>query len=146
MQNTEPDQQSPGRTNVIHVAVGVIWNPEKTAVLIARRPSHVHQGGLWEFPGGKVETGETVTHALARELLEELAIEAGAVAPALEIHHSYPGKTVLLDVWQVENFVGVPRGCEGQSLAWVLIDQLDNYAFPEANRAIIDYLNSCSLG
>jgi 8-oxo-dGTP diphosphatase len=145
MPNTEPDFEPADVMEEIHVAVGIIWNLQKTAVLIAKRPDHLHQGGLWEFPGGKVEVGESVIEALGRELQEELAIKPGACAPALEVRYCYPDKTVLLDVWQVLDFVGQPTGCEGQPVAWVSLQELGNYAFPEANLAIIEYLDSaCS--
>ena len=123
----------------LHVAVGVILRND--CVLIARRPDNVHKGGLWEFPGGKVETGETVIQALARELDEELGIVIGASAPLLEINHDYPGKQVLLDVYLVKAFSGTPCGREGQPLVWATLDQLADYAFPEANAPIIAALS-----
>ena len=91
-------QQNPP---VIHVAVGAIRNGQGE-FLLARRPEHLHQGGLWEFPGGKVETGETVEVALRRELQEELAITVGQATPLIKIRHDYGDKRVLLDVWRVE--------------------------------------------
>ncbi|MDX2348786.1 MAG: 8-oxo-dGTP diphosphatase MutT [Porticoccus sp.] len=127
----------------LHVAAAVIVG-ENGKILIARRPDHVHKGGLWEFPGGKVEEGEVVRVALARELEEELAISVIGAEPLLNIHHVYTEKTVLLDVWKVTKFSGDPRGNEGQAIAWVAVDQLEEYQFPEANQPIIDMLKSQS--
>ncbi|SDJ64182.1 8-oxo-dGTP diphosphatase MutT [Microbulbifer yueqingensis] len=121
---------------VIHVAVGVVRRADGR-ILIARRPDHLHMGGRWEFPGGKVEEGETVQQALARELREEVAIEAGGLQPLTEIRHDYPEKTVLLDTWWVLAFTGEARGLEAQEVRWVALDELDSYRFPDANREII---------
>lgn len=123
----------------VPVAVGVLINP-RSEVLITRRPGHVHQGGLWEFPGGKVELGETVQMALARELEEELGIEFLAARPLIRVHHAYPDKTVLLDVWRIDRYRGEPRGREGQPLEWLSIEQLARRAFPAADRPIINAL------
>lgn len=122
----------------VHVAAAVILNGDGSRVLIARRPDHVHKGGLWEFPGGKVEPGETAREALQREIHEELAIQVVAAEPLLEVRHDYPEKSVLLDVWCVRAFDGEPRGNEGQPLCWVALGQLADYSFPEANQPIID--------
>ena len=124
---------------IVHVAVGVVSN-ETGAVLITRRPGHVHQGGLWEFPGGKVETGETVAAALDRELYEELGIMVQVAEPLLQVRHVYPDKTVLLEVWRVMAYRGEPRSREGQPLAWVLPTELDRFAFPAADEPIIAVL------
>ena len=126
-------QQKP---RVIHVAVGVIRNGQGH-ILLARRPEHLHQGGLWEFPGGKVEAGETVEAALRRELQEELAITVGHAAPLIKIRHDYGDKRVLLDVWRVETFDGKPTGQEGQAIRWIAPGQLRQFDFPAANRPII---------
>lgn len=125
----------------IHVAVGVIRNQEQQ-VLIAKRPAHVHLGGLWEFPGGKVEHGESVQEALQRELKEELNIsfEFANSKPLLQIKHQYSEKTVLLDVWMIDKIHGHPFGCENQIVRWVGVDELGNFNFPEANRAIVTAL------
>jgi 8-oxo-dGTP diphosphatase len=120
----------------IHVAAAVIRG-EDGRILLARRPGHLHQGGLWEFPGGKVEAGETVEAALQRELLEELGIRPTAARPLIQVRHDYPDKQVLLDVWEVSRFAGEPHGAEGQPLAWVGPQQLAGYAFPAANQPII---------
>src|SRR5690606_11205799 len=101
------------------------------------RPLDKHQGGLWEFPGGKVEAGESVQVALARELLEELGIEVTRAQPLIQVRHDYPDKQVLLDVWQVLAFRGEAHGAEGQPLAWVTASELDGFEFPAANRPIV---------
>ncbi|ARU58681.1 mutator MutT protein [Oleiphilus messinensis] len=121
----------------IHVAVGVV--ERDGLILLAKRPDHVHQGGLWEFPGGKVEQGETVEVALVRELSEELGIQANpsALIPLIQIHHDYSDKLVCLDVWRVPEFFGHPQGVEGQPVEWVPIEQLGLYQFPQANVPII---------
>jgi 8-oxo-dGTP diphosphatase len=121
----------------LHVAVGVIRNAAGQ-ILISRRHRHSHQGGLWEFPGGKVETGESVTAALQRELREELDIEIRHPRALLEIAHDYHDKSVLLDVWLIDEFRGEPRGCEGQPLAWCAPERLSDHAFPAANVPIVE--------
>ncbi len=123
-------------SRVVRVAVGVIQDPEGR-ILIARRPDHVHQGGLWEFPGGKVDEGENLEDALCRELDEELAIQVRASEPLIEIRHDYPDKSVLLQVRRVTRFEGAARGNEGQPVRWVAPEELPGYRFPEANRPIL---------
>ena len=123
----------------IHVAVGVI-SDGGDKVLIARRAEHLHQGELWEFPGGKVEAGETVEQALTRELQEELAISISAFEPLLAIAHDYQDKSVLLDVWWVSSFSGEPSGRQGQPLRWAAITELRQLDFPAANKAIVTAL------
>ncbi|WP_043238415.1 Nudix family hydrolase [Stutzerimonas azotifigens] len=120
----------------MHVAAAVIRDPQGQ-ILIARRPLDKHQGGLWEFPGGKVEAGEAVADALRRELLEELGIVVEQARPLILIRHDYPDKQVLLDVWLVERFTGTAHGAEGQPLAWVWPEALADYRFPAANRPIV---------
>lgn len=120
----------------IEVAAAVIRGADGR-VLIARRPLDKHQGGLWEFPGGKIEPGESAEAALARELHEELGIRVRQARPLIRIHHDYPDKRVLLDVWEVTAFDGEPHGAEGQPLAWVRDRDLPSYEFPAANRPIV---------
>lgn len=120
----------------IHVVAAVIRGADGR-VLIARRADTQHQGGLWEFPGGKVEEGEGSSVALARELREELGIEVTASRPLIRVGHDYPDKHVLLEVWQVDGFTGQPHGAEGQPLAWVAPRDLAQYDFPEANTPIV---------
>ena len=130
----------PMSSSVVHVAVGVVRNPQGD-ILIARRPAHVHQGGLWEFPGGKVEAGESLQLALQRELHEELDIDIVQTRPLIRIPHRYPDKQVLLDVWLVEAFNGVPHGKENQPIEWCSPAELWSRPFPAANRPIIQAVN-----
>jgi len=127
-------------SSVVHVAVGVVRNPQGD-ILIARRPAHVHQGGLWEFPGGKVEASESLQLALQRELHEELDIDIVRSRPLIRIPHRYPDKQVLLDVWLVEAFNGVPHGKENQPIEWRSPAELWSMPFPAANRPIIQAVN-----
>lgn len=126
---------------LIHVAAAAIFNSEGQ-VLLALRNEKQHQGGLWEFPGGKVESGETVRGALARELQEELGIEIeqSATRPLIQVPYHYSDKSVLLDVYKVCGFTGEPHGAEGQPLEWVSTDCLSDYAFPAANTPIVNAL------
>jgi 8-oxo-dGTP diphosphatase len=124
---------------LVHVVAAAIFN-DQGQVLITRRADHVHQGGLWEFPGGKLEAGESVQDGLKRELLEEVGISINQAQPLIRLRHDYPDKSVLLDVWRVEDFSGTAHGAEGQPLNWVRVDELRNYVFPEANHSIISAL------
>jgi 8-oxo-dGTP diphosphatase len=121
---------------VVQVAVGVVRNG-RGEILIARRHDHLHQGGLWEFPGGKVEPLETVEAALRRELCEELAITVQQATPLIKIHHHYGDKRVLLDVWRVDAYLGDPQGQENQPILWVSPAELNLFDFPAANRPIV---------
>lgn len=129
----------------VHVAVGVIFN-SAGKVLIAKRGDHQHQGGLWEFPGGKVEAGESVQSALARELMEEVGIdtEAAAFTSLIQIPFHYPDKSVLLDVWTVQESsngeFSKAYGKEGQPINWVTRTELACIEFPAANKAIVNAL------
>ncbi len=120
---------------LVHVAVGVIVD-EQFNILLSQRPDHVHQGGKWEFPGGKVEQGESVVQALDRELHEELGIRVTSCYPLCQISHDYGDKQVLLDAYVVDKFTGQPVGKEQQPVAWHAINQLGYVDFPAANLAI----------
>ena len=128
----------------VHVAVGILFNPQGE-VLLTRRPLHVHQGGLWEFPGGKVEAAETIQAALQRELHEELGITVLSARPLIRIRHAYPDKRVLLDVWRIEHYRGEPQSLEAQPLCWAAPDALNRLDFPAADVPIIDALRLPSL-
>ena len=122
--------------NRIHVAVGVLID-SKGSVLLTRRLKGTHLAGYWEFPGGKVEAGESVQTALARELEEELGTRIGETVPLMTVSHDYGEKQVLLDVHQVKDWNGEPHGAEGQPLAWVDAGSLDEFQVPEANAEIM---------
>lgn len=122
--------------SALHVAVGVIRDHEDR-VLLTQRASHVHQGGLWEFPGGKLAAGENVVQALQRELREEVGIEVRVARPLIKIKHRYPDLQVLLDVWSISAFDGIATAREGQAMRWVEPQFLSSYAFPAANLPII---------
>lgn len=130
-------------TERIHVVAAVITDPSGR-ILIAKRPANAHQGGLWEFPGGKVEPEEAVETALKRELAEELDIEIEQFEPFITVSHDYSDKSVFLDVWKVTAFRGQPCGLEGQEVCWVSQDDINGYDFPEANREILEALLSVS--
>lgn len=127
--------QTTVQNNVVHVAVGVIVRQQH--ILLALRSSKQHQGDKWEFPGGKVEAGETVAQALARELQEEVAISVSQSSPLMHLEYAYPEKTVLLDVWLVTEFSGEPHGREGQPLRWATVAELTEIPFPDANEPIV---------
>ncbi|WP_045224563.1 Nudix family hydrolase [Methyloterricola oryzae] len=124
------------QSHELHVAVGVVRGAAGE-VLIARRHDHLHQGGLWEFPGGKVEAGESTLEALDRELHEELGIRVLRGEPLLQVRHAYADRSVLLDTFEVLEFSGTPQGREGQPIIWVAADDLSSFEFPAANRPIL---------
>ncbi len=120
---------------IVHVAVGVIYKDQQ--LFICKRPDDKHQGGLWEFPGGKVEQGESVFAALQRELFEEVNLTVNDSDELMVIEHDYGDKYVRLDVHIVDDFNGIAHGAEGQQGKWVALSVLDEYTFPAANEAII---------
>jgi len=126
---------------MIRVALGIIRD-DNGRMLLAKRPEGKYLSGLWEFPGGKVEEGEASRDALVRELREEIGIEVQSFNYLTQVVHDYPDRTVCLDVWLVESFVGEPRGCEGQSIAWVAAHDFDKLAVPEGSRAVFSVLSA----
>ncbi len=106
-------------------------------MLVTRRHPHAHQGGLWEFPGGKVNPGEPVLAALRRELEEEIGITLLAARPLIAVLHEYDDLDVWLEVWRVEQWSGIPSGREGQPVKWVAAAALDPREFPPADVAIV---------
>ena len=125
---------------LIHVAVAVI-SDAAGRFLISRRHDSAHEGGYWEFPGGKVERGETVSHALHREINEELGLLVVDHRPLIKIIHHYPDRSVLLDVHRVTQYSGVAEGLEGQQLAWAGVGELAQYALLPADRPIVTTLS-----
>jgi 8-oxo-dGTP diphosphatase len=125
---------------LVEVAVGVIKQGNK--IYISKRADDLHQGGKWEFPGGKRETDESIEEALARELLEEIGIQVTKQSKFMLIEHDYGDKKVRLDVRLVERFDGEASHQEGQQSRWVDIDELSQFTFPAANKVIIDKLKN----
>lgn len=123
----------------ILVAVGLVLN-EHNQILMGQRKASQHQAFSWEFPGGKVESGESVEQALCRELLEEVGIHVNSSAPFLEIAYDYPDKQVHLSVHRVTQFTGEARPMEDQALQWVDISKLEGYRVPDANMKIVELL------
>ena len=124
----------------LHVVAAAILDGAGN-VFIALRPGHLHQGGLWEFPGGKVESGEDIASALNRELIEEIGIAVIRATPLIRIPYCYPDRKVLLDVWRITAYSGTPHGREGQETRWVPLSELRRYQFPAANRPIVSALS-----
>ena len=120
----------------IHVVAGVIRDA-RGRILLARRTEGRDLSGLWEFPGGKVEAGESAEAALARELREELGIEAKVGAPLIAVPQRYPHKRLRLDVREIASWSGTPRGLDGQALAWVPPRKLVEYPVPPADRPVV---------
>jgi 8-oxo-dGTP diphosphatase len=96
--------------------------------------------GRWEFPGGKRSAGETRFEALRRELLEELGVDVMTAEPLISYEHAYPDRRVLLDLWRVTDYSGVPESREGQKLEWIPLNELGNVDLLEADRPMISAL------
>lgn len=126
----------PSPLRFIHVAAAVITDV-RGRILLARRTDGRDLAGLWEFPGGKREPGESPEHALIRELQEELGITVQVGAPLISVPQQYPDKRLCLDVRQVTAWQGIPRGVEGQALAWVAPEKLTRYPMPPADRPVV---------
>jgi 8-oxo-dGTP diphosphatase len=120
----------------VEVAVGIILRAGE--VLVALRGAEQHQGGLWEFPGGKIEADEDHQVALARELWEELGIRVTNAIPLISHSHDYGDKQVVLHTFVVDAFEGEACGLEGQPVQWVALGELKALSFPEANQVLLD--------
>jgi A/G-specific adenine glycosylase len=122
------------------VAVGVVWRDDH--ILIAKRPAKGLLGGLWEFPGGKPETGESLEEAVVREIGEELAVEVEPGEKIAAVNHAYSHFEITLHAYHCRYRTGTPRPIGCQEFAWVKPEQLDRYAFPAANRRVLERLRT----
>jgi mutator protein MutT len=135
-QAPRPNQVKPNR--IIDVAAGLVFHDGK--LLITQRRPDDHLGGLWEFPGGKVEPGETFEHCLVRELREELGIEVGVGPEVEDLTHSYPEKTVRLKFFLCRLISGQARPIHCHDVAWIEKPELDSYEFPAADAHLLSAL------
>ncbi|MFZ9034897.1 MAG: 8-oxo-dGTP diphosphatase MutT [Francisellaceae bacterium] len=118
---------------VIEVAVAVILNRQKNKLYLTQRRKEQHLGSLWEFPGGKLEAGESPESALSRELKEEIGIELLSTERFHHQQHDYDDRSVRLYFYCVENFNGEPEPKEGQIGGWFAIEALKTLQMPKAN-------------
>ncbi|MEO7917510.1 MAG: Nudix family hydrolase [Dokdonella sp.] len=123
----------------VHVMAGVIRD-DAGRILLAQRNEGSHLAGLWEFPGGKVEVGESRWDALVRELEEEIGIVASAGRPLICVPFVYASKSIRLDVWQIDAYSGEPWSREGQGLEWVDDAALDAMPMPAADKPVVTAL------
>ncbi|WP_037377308.1 8-oxo-dGTP diphosphatase MutT [Serratia sp. M24T3] len=119
-----------------NIAVGIIRNAQKEIFLTLRDPSS-HMAGFWEFPGGKIESGETPVEALVRELQEEVGIDTRHPVLIRTLQHTFPDRIVNLHFFIVEQWSGEPYGKEGQPMRWVAQSELKESDFPPANAEIV---------
>lgn len=121
---------------VVRVVAGALFD-KQGRVLIAQRPPGKIMAGRWEFPGGKLDEGETHRQALVRELEEELGVTVLTARPLLDLSHDYSDRFVELSMWQVSDYRGEPRGLDGQALKWVAPADLPHEDLLEADRPIV---------
>lgn len=126
---------------VLHVVAGVLLD-SAGRVLLAQRPPGKHLAGLWEFPGGKLESDESPGAGLARELREELDIdvELATAAPLVQVPWNYGERALLLDAWRIGRWRGTPRPMEGQALQWLLPANIAPDTLAPADREILGHV------
>jgi 8-oxo-dGTP diphosphatase len=143
--NTLAVEQEPSSPRpVVEVAVGVLMN-DVGAVLLGQRPVGKPYAGYWEFPGGKIESGESLFAALSRELLEEIDVLIDDVEEFMVLEHDYPHAYVRLHICLVKSWQGQPRGLENQALGWLNIkdvDQIDIAGFDPVLPATLPILEN----
>ncbi|EKN3346679.1 8-oxo-dGTP diphosphatase MutT [Yersinia ruckeri] len=125
----------------LQIAVGIIRNAQQE-IFITQRAVNAHMAGFWEFPGGKIELGETPDAALYRELLEETGIVVQNAIPIKTLEHHFSDRIVTLMFYLVEQWQGEPFGREGQPMRWVKQSELQAEEFPPANLSIVELLRS----
>ena len=128
-------------SRLVLVAACALIDPDG-CVLIAKRPAGKVMAGLWEFPGGKIESGERPEDSLIRELKEELGIEVteACLAPFTFASHRYDEFSLLMPLYVCRRWTGIPRALEHQELKWVRTKDLQNYPMPPADRPLVSML------
>jgi 8-oxo-dGTP diphosphatase len=119
------------------IGVAVIWSPSGQ-IIIDKRKAGGSMGGLWEFPGGKIEAGETVAECIVREIREELGIEIAVGEHLISIDHTYAAFHLTLIVHHCQHISGIPQPIESDEVRWVNVSDLDSYEFPAANVEIVN--------
>ncbi|WP_339384586.1 A/G-specific adenine glycosylase [Oscillatoria sp. FACHB-1407] len=141
MQNELPTSETRAPLPRKFIGVAVIWDDQDN-ILIDRRRQEGLLGGLWEFPGGKVEPGETIEECIKREIQEELGIDIEVGDRLMTVNHTYSHFHVTLNVHHCRHLSGEPQPIECDEVKWVTLDELHEYPFPKANVQIIDALLS----
>lgn len=118
------------------IGVAVIWNDDGHILIDKRLPQGV-MGGLWEFPGGKIQPGETVQDCIRREIYEEIGIAIAVQDHLITVEHSYNDFRITLEVYNCTHLHGVPQALECQEIRWVTLAEIDQFSFPQANQKII---------
>jgi 8-oxo-dGTP diphosphatase len=138
MDSINPPLQTRDKLQVPHKQIGVaVISNEAGEILIDKRKMSGAMGGLWEFPGGKIEAGETIVDCILREIQEELAIEISVGEHLITIDHTYPTVRVTLIAHYCKHIGGIPQPIESDEIRWVEVGDLHEYQFPDANVAII---------
>ena len=125
---------------MVHVVAALIWDGDR--FMICQRPAHKARGLLWEFVGGKVESGETPEEALIRECREELNVEIEPGSIYCRLVHEYPDLTILLTLYNARIISGTPQKLEHNDIRWISVSQIDNYSFCPADKQILEMLKN----
>ncbi len=146
MDSINPPLQIYDNSQLPHKKIGVaVISNEVGEILIDKRKMGGAMGGLWEFPGGKIEAGETIVDCIAREIREELAIEISVGEHLITIDHTYPTIRVTLIAHHCKHTSGIPQPIESDEIRWVKIGDLHTYQFPDANGEIIRAIEGISI-
>ncbi|MBL0848534.1 MAG: (deoxy)nucleoside triphosphate pyrophosphohydrolase [Candidatus Liberibacter ctenarytainae] len=131
--------------NILLVVACAVFRSDRE-VLLSNRPTNKSHVGLWEFPGGKVELGETPEEALARELFEELSITVrpDSLIPITFVSHPYEDFHLLMPFYVCHRYEGVPQECEGQKIKWIILDDLTKYPMLPADGPLVSVLQNYS--
>ncbi len=132
-----PKHETP---DAIDVSAGLVFRNGQ--LLITQRYTDAHQGGLWEFPGGKRESDETFEQCLVRELREELGIEVQVGESVADVTHSYPEKTVRLKFFHCRWIANEPQALGCPAFRWVKLDELPQFSFPAADAQLLEQLQT----